>query len=72
MMKTIIDKEFVLKKTDRCDSCQAQAFVLVKLASGELMFCGHHFNEHQIALKKSAYEIVDERETIDFKAELEE
>jgi len=27
---------------DRCDSCGAQAYVRVTLASGELLFCAHH------------------------------
>ena len=58
-------KEQQLKVSDRCDACQAQAFVLVKLANGELYFCGHHFNQHELNLRESAYEIVDEREYID-------
>ena len=58
-------KEQQLKVSDRCDKCQAQAFVLVKLASGELYFCGHHFNEYELNLRESAYEIIDEREYID-------
>lgn len=32
--------------SDRCDQCGAQALVLVGLASGHLLFCGHHFIEH--------------------------
>lgn len=27
---------------DRCDSCGAQARVIVSFLNGELMFCGHH------------------------------
>ena len=53
-----------LKIADRCDSCDAQAFVLVKGMSGELMFCGHHYQKHEVALIKFAYEIVDERQHI--------
>lgn len=53
-----------LKIADRCDSCGAQAFILVKGMSGELMFCGHHYKKHEVALNKFAYEVVDEREHI--------
>lgn len=31
-----------LSTLDRCDICGAQAYVIVKLESGELLFCGHH------------------------------
>ena len=60
-------QEQQLKVSDRCDKCQAQAFVLVKLINGELYFCGHHFTEYEINLRESAYEIVDEREYINKK-----
>jgi hypothetical protein len=53
-----------LKIADRCDSCGAQAFVLVKGMSGELMFCGHHYKKNEAALIKFAYEIIDERDSI--------
>lgn len=57
-----LEKEQILKVTDRCDRCNAQAWVLVKGLSGELYFCSHHFNKHQEELKNWAYEIIDERE----------
>ncbi len=57
VMETV---ERQLKIADRCDRCGAQAFVLVKGMSGELMFCGHHYHQNQEALTKFAYEIVDE------------
>jgi hypothetical protein len=57
-------EEKVLKIADRCDSCGAQAFVLVKGVSGELMFCGHHFNKNEAGLIKFAYEVIDERDSI--------
>ena len=57
-------KEKVLKIADRCDRCGAQAFVLVKGVSGELMFCGHHFTKFEKELKNFAYEIIDERSSI--------
>lgn len=57
----------VLKIADRCDKCGAQAFVLAKFGSGELMFCGHHFNEHELMIREQSYEIVDERDFINEK-----
>ena len=59
--------ERILTLQDRCDSCQAQAFVSVKLLTGELMFCGHHYNKNQDKLNSQAYEIVDERHYINEK-----
>ena len=62
--------EWILTNMDRCDKCNAQALVLVKGVSGELLFCGHHYNNIMNdttgydAMMKFAYEIVDEREKI--------
>ena len=61
--------EPVLKIDDRCDRCGAQAFVLVKGITGELMFCGHHFANFEDNLTKFSYEIVDERDRINQKSE---
>jgi hypothetical protein len=41
----VVQKEWILKATDRCDSCAAEALVKVSGISGELMFCGHHYNK---------------------------
>jgi hypothetical protein len=38
-------KEWVLKATDRCDSCAAEALVQVTGINGDLLFCGHHYNK---------------------------
>ena len=62
------NKEQVLTVLDRCDRCQAQAFVLVKGLNGELIFCGHHFAKHEEALYDWAYDIIDEREFINAKS----
>ena len=61
----------VLSKADRCDAsgCPAQAWVLVKFMTGELVFCGHHFDKYEAALYKDAYDIVDERHRINAKSE---
>jgi len=62
-------KEQMLTLQDRCDRCQAQAFVLVKGMEGELLFCGHHFTKHEEALYDWAYDIIDERDFINKKSE---
>jgi hypothetical protein len=58
-------KEWTLTGLDRCDVCDAQAYVHVKGVSGELMFCGHHFNKaNSDKLQSFAFEIIDERERL--------
>jgi len=46
---------------DRCDSCGAQAYVIVTLRSGDLMFCGHDYAKHEPALAAVATNVRDER-----------
>jgi hypothetical protein len=57
-------KEFTLGPTTRCDQCSAEALVLVKGVTGELMFCKHHYEKNEVALIKFAYEVIDEREKL--------
>jgi hypothetical protein len=58
-------KEWTLTGLDRCDVCDAQAYVHVKGVSGELMFCGHHFNKaNSEKLQAFAFEVIDERERL--------
>lgn len=65
-----VTKEWLLKATDRCDSCKAEALVEVTGLDGSLMFCGHHYNS--IINDKDGYEkmmsfmisIVDERDKL--------
>lgn len=69
-MESTKQKEYVLKAIDRCDQCGAQAYILVKGMSGELMFCGHHYNkivndpEGYRKMMDFAYEVTDERERL--------
>jgi hypothetical protein len=64
------EKQYILSVTDRCDQCSAQALVLIKGSTGELMFCGHHYdkimNNPDAYTKMMAFmlEVVDEREKI--------
>lgn len=64
-MLTPLSERPVLTVGDRCDRCGAQSYVRVVLAGGsELLFCHHHFNEHETSLTKVAVAIDDERERI--------
>lgn len=51
----------VLRIADRCDRCGAQAFALAEVNGTELLFCGHHFAEHEDRLRAVAGRVVDER-----------
>lgn len=53
-----------LNASDRCDECGAQAYIRVVLASGELLFCGHHGNEKREALELIAISWQDETEKL--------
>jgi len=63
-------KEWILKASDRCDSCAAEALVKVTGLSGDLMFCGHHYNkimDNPEGYKKMisfALTVLDEREKL--------
>jgi len=58
--------ERTLTLNDRCDACSAAALVKVSGVSGELFFCGHHYNkfENTEGMKKFAFDVVDERWTM--------
>jgi hypothetical protein len=64
-------QDWLLAVSDRCDSCNAQALVKVTGVTGELFFCGHHYNkimDNAVGydkMMKFAYEIVDERHKLD-------
>lgn len=58
------DVTFELTALDRCDSCGAQAYVRVRLQTGELYFCGHHANEAKPRLEAIALEWLDETSRI--------
>jgi hypothetical protein len=63
-------EEWILGATDRCDSCAAEALVQVTGVSGDLMFCGHHYNkvmDNPEGYKKMmafALTILDERDKL--------
>lgn len=50
-----------LTAADRCDRCNAQAYVRVVLNGGsELLFCAHHYSKFSVSLRASAQSIQDE------------
>jgi hypothetical protein len=52
---------YELSAADRCDSCGAQAYVRVEMASGgELFFCAHHGRKYQEKLSGLAKSWHDE------------
>ncbi|CAB4587733.1 MAG: hypothetical protein F2574_01745 [Actinobacteria bacterium] len=53
-----------LDATDRCDSCGAQAYVRVRVQSGELFFCAHHAAAVRDALQPTALEWHDESDRL--------
>ncbi len=53
-------REFQLSALDRCDSCGAQAYVRVTLASGDLLFCAHHAARFREKLLPTVLEWHDE------------
>lgn len=71
-MKVIKQEEITLTALDRCDAgnCGAQAYIKAVGVSGELMFCGHHYDRivsnavGWANLEKFAYQVVDERDRL--------
>lgn len=53
-----------LTAADRCDSCGAQAYVRVTLASGELLFCAHHASRFKEKLYPTALAWHDESDRL--------
>ena len=69
-MEMVEEKQWTLTANDRCDSCGAQAYVQVTGVSGDLLFCGHHYNkimDNAVGydkMMKFAYQVLDERERL--------
>lgn len=72
MLKNAEEKksEWQLSPLDRCDRCSAEALVKVNGLSGDLFFCGHHYNkimDNAVGydkMMKFAISIIDEREKL--------
>jgi hypothetical protein len=51
----------LIRTTDRCDRCSAQARAIAVLdAGGELFFCGHHARTYRAALQAISVWIEDD------------
>ncbi len=47
---------------DTCDQCGAAACVRVAVTGAQhLDFCGHHYDEHAMALSAAGYRVLDRR-----------
>lgn len=70
MIEEDIKQEWILKATDRCDSCSSEALVRVTGLNGELSFCGHHYNkimnspEGYAKMMSFMITIIDERDKL--------
>lgn len=60
---------YQLNASDRCDRCQAQAYIWVNGVAGDLLFCRHHFLKDEQKIRDYAFEIVDESDKINRKVE---
>lgn len=61
----IADAAVPLTALDRCDRCASQAYVRAMMPSGaELLFCGHHVNEHRASLLVAGASFYDETDKL--------
>lgn len=71
MIKEEVKQEWQLSPIDRCDRCSAEALVRVTGLNGDLLFCGHHYNnimDNAVGydkMMKFAITILDERDKLD-------
>lgn len=56
-----IDPRRELNALDRCDVCDARAWVRAVMRTSELLFCAHHANIHLDALRETALFVQDDR-----------
>lgn len=54
----------ILTAVDRCDQCRSQAYYLVVLDSGELMFCRHHFLKNEKPLREQSHFVLDQSDQL--------
>ncbi|MFZ1381434.1 MAG: hypothetical protein WAS54_01435 [Scrofimicrobium sp.] len=50
-----------LTTLDRCDVCDARAWVRAVMKTSELLFCAHHGSQHIEALQDTALFVQDDR-----------
>lgn len=70
MIKDKVKPDWKLSPHDRCDRCSSEALVKVTGLTGELLFCGHHYNKIMNNVKgyqrimSFAITVLDEREKL--------
>jgi hypothetical protein len=52
---------YELEGKEKVRSCGAQAYVAVEIHGVDLLFCKHHFEQYETAIRAVASEILDER-----------
>ena len=63
-------QDWLLSPHDRCDRCNAEALVKVTGISGDLLFCGHHYNNIMAipdgynSMMSFMISVIDEREKL--------
>jgi len=71
MIKDKVKQEWQLSPKDRCDRCNSEALVKVTGISGDLLFCGHHYNKIMAipdgynSMMSFMISIIDERSKLD-------
>jgi hypothetical protein len=64
MESRTVATDYLLTAEDRCDACNAQAYVYVAFESGDLLFCLHHWKLHREAARATMKDVVDETERL--------
>jgi hypothetical protein len=65
--ESVAEHTSALRASDRCDRCGAAAYVEVNVfgtngrPGGALLFCAHHYRQHETALLPVAVHVHDER-----------
>ncbi|MBM7825504.1 hypothetical protein JOD55_001331 [Arcanobacterium pluranimalium] len=64
VLEPVVEDEKQLTALDRCDACGAQAYVVVTMPFGELMFCAHHARKHRAKIDEVATRVLDQTDQI--------
>jgi hypothetical protein len=56
--------ERTLTALDRCDVCDAPAYVKALFSSGYLLFCAHHWSRDEEKVNEKIVSVVDERDAL--------
>lgn len=59
-----VDPRRELTALDRCDVCDARAWVRAVMKTSELLFCAHHGSQHIDALEATAIFVQDDRDRV--------